>query len=158
MATKHSSPIGQWSEIEIANLISSTSGLLMLEDGRMTSLKSFIVESMPIDSVCFLIDGLDWGFVVFFEYALDLDIECSYIGANLAWIDEIQRFILLIDRLETMFLLNLPLNLKEHAAIERRRRQEHERVSRIFNEKYRTIGVRTLRSWRNRLKMNEWMI
>lgn len=41
-----------------------------------------------------------------------------------------------------MFLINLPLNLKEKAAIERRRREEQERISRIFNEKYRTIGVR----------------
>ena len=41
-----------------------------------------------------------------------------------------------------MFLVNLPLNLKEQAAIERRRREEQERISRIFNEKYRTIGVR----------------
>jgi hypothetical protein len=37
--------------------------------------------------------------------------------------------------------LNLPLNLKEQAAIERRRREEKERLSRIFNDKYRTIGV-----------------
>lgn len=40
-----------------------------------------------------------------------------------------------------MFLLNLPINVREQAAIERRRRQERERVSRIFNVKYRTIGV-----------------
>ena len=41
-----------------------------------------------------------------------------------------------------MFLVNLPVNLKEQAAIERRRREEQARLSRIFNEKYRTIGVR----------------
>lgn len=41
-----------------------------------------------------------------------------------------------------MFLVNLPMNLKEQAAIERRRREEQDRLSRIFNEKYRTIGVR----------------
>ncbi len=50
-----------------------------------------------------------------------------------------------IDRLlkenKRMFLLNLPINLKEQAAIERRRREENERLSRIFNVKYRTIGV-----------------
>jgi hypothetical protein len=40
-----------------------------------------------------------------------------------------------------MFLLNLPINIKEQAAIERRRREEKERLSRIFNVKYRTIGV-----------------
>jgi len=40
-----------------------------------------------------------------------------------------------------MFLFNLPINLKEQAAIERRRREEKERLSRIFNDKYRTIGV-----------------
>ncbi len=40
-----------------------------------------------------------------------------------------------------MFLLNLPVNTKELAAIERRRRAETERLSRIFNVKYRTIGV-----------------
>lgn len=36
-----------------------------------------------------------------------------------------------------MFLLNL----QEQAAIERRRREEKERLTRIFNVKYRTIGV-----------------
>ncbi|CAF3808911.1 unnamed protein product [Adineta steineri] len=40
-----------------------------------------------------------------------------------------------------MFLLNLPINIKEQAAIERRRHQEKERLSRIFNDKYRTIGI-----------------
>jgi hypothetical protein len=40
-----------------------------------------------------------------------------------------------------MFLLNLPINLKEQAAIERRQREEQERLARIFNVKYRTIGV-----------------
>lgn len=53
------------------------------------------------------------------------------------------RLFLCLDRSERrMFLINLPLNLKEKAAIERRRREEQERISRIFNEKYRTIGVR----------------
>jgi hypothetical protein len=41
-----------------------------------------------------------------------------------------------------MFLLNLPIDIKEQAAIERRRREEKERLSRIFNVKYRTIGVK----------------
>ncbi|CAF4974446.1 unnamed protein product, partial [Rotaria sp. Silwood1] len=40
-----------------------------------------------------------------------------------------------------MFLLNLPINLKEQAAIERRRSEEKKRLSRIFNVKYRTIGI-----------------
>ena len=40
-----------------------------------------------------------------------------------------------------MFLFNLPMNLKEQAAIERRRAEEKKRLNRIFNEKYRTIGV-----------------
>ncbi|CAF1074456.1 unnamed protein product [Didymodactylos carnosus] len=40
-----------------------------------------------------------------------------------------------------MFLLNLPSNPKELAAIERRRRNEKERQARIFNVKYRTIGI-----------------
>ena len=40
-----------------------------------------------------------------------------------------------------MFLLNLPVDTREQAAIERRRREEKERLSRIFNVKYRTIGV-----------------
>ena len=40
-----------------------------------------------------------------------------------------------------MFLLNLPVNVREQAAIERRRREEKERSSRIFNVKYRTLGV-----------------
>ena len=40
-----------------------------------------------------------------------------------------------------MFLLNLSNNLHEQAAIERRRREEKERLARIFNVKYRTIGV-----------------
>jgi len=40
-----------------------------------------------------------------------------------------------------MFLLNLPLNLKEHAAIERRQHEEKQRLARIFDEKFRTIGV-----------------
>ena len=40
-----------------------------------------------------------------------------------------------------MFKLNLPADLKEQAAIERRRRLEKERQSRIFNNKYRQIGI-----------------
>ncbi|CAF1098143.1 unnamed protein product [Adineta ricciae] len=40
-----------------------------------------------------------------------------------------------------MFLRNLPIDIREQAAVERRRRQEKERLSRIFNVKYRTIGV-----------------
>ncbi|CAF4310561.1 unnamed protein product, partial [Rotaria magnacalcarata] len=35
----------------------------------------------------------------------------------------------------------LPINIKEQAAIERRRSEEQKRLSRIFNVKYRTIGI-----------------
>ena len=44
-----------------------------------------------------------------------------------------------------MYKLDLPIDLKEQAAIERRRRLEKERQGRIFNNKYRLIGVRYLR-------------
>lgn len=40
-----------------------------------------------------------------------------------------------------MYKLDLPIDFKEQAAIERRRRIEKERQSRIFNNKYRLIGV-----------------
>ncbi|XP_072175585.1 RIB43A-like with coiled-coils protein 2 [Diadema setosum] len=40
-----------------------------------------------------------------------------------------------------MYKLDLPIDLKEQAAIERRRNLELERQSRIFNAKVRTIGV-----------------
>lgn len=40
-----------------------------------------------------------------------------------------------------MYKLDLPIDLKEAAAIERRRNLELERQSRIFNAKVRTIGV-----------------
>ena len=40
-----------------------------------------------------------------------------------------------------MYKLDLPIDLKEQAAIERRRRLEKERQSRIFNNRYRLIGV-----------------
>ena len=40
-----------------------------------------------------------------------------------------------------MFLLNLPINIKEQAAVERRQYEENQRLARIFDEKYRTIGV-----------------
>jgi hypothetical protein len=43
-----------------------------------------------------------------------------------------------------MYKLDLPIDLKEQAAIERRRRLEKERQSRIFNNKHRLIGVRFL--------------
>jgi hypothetical protein len=44
-----------------------------------------------------------------------------------------------------MYKLDIPLNLKETAAIERRRRAEKERQGRIFNSKYRQTGVRIVR-------------
>ncbi|CAF1241952.1 unnamed protein product [Adineta steineri] len=40
-----------------------------------------------------------------------------------------------------MYKLDLPIDHKEKAAIERRRRAEQERQGRIFNSKYRQIGV-----------------
>ncbi|CAF1288734.1 unnamed protein product [Adineta steineri] len=40
-----------------------------------------------------------------------------------------------------MYKLDIPLSLKEKAAIERRRRAEEERQGRVFNSKYRQIGV-----------------
>ena len=40
-----------------------------------------------------------------------------------------------------MYKLDLPIDLKEQAAIERRRRLEKERQGRIFNNKHRLIGV-----------------
>lgn len=40
-----------------------------------------------------------------------------------------------------MYKLDLPIDLKEKAAIERRRQLEKERQSRIFNNKHRLIGV-----------------
>ncbi|CAF1449051.1 unnamed protein product [Rotaria sp. Silwood1] len=40
-----------------------------------------------------------------------------------------------------MYKLDIPLDLKEIAAIERRRRAEKERQGRIFNAKYRQIGI-----------------
>ena len=40
-----------------------------------------------------------------------------------------------------MYKLDLPIDLKEAAAIERRRAQEEQRKARIFNSKTRVIGV-----------------
>jgi hypothetical protein len=40
-----------------------------------------------------------------------------------------------------MYKLDLPVDYKEAAAIERRRNMEEQRKSRIFNAKTRTIGV-----------------
>jgi hypothetical protein len=40
-----------------------------------------------------------------------------------------------------MYKLDLPIDLAEQAAVERRRRLEKERQSRIFNNKHRLIGV-----------------
>ena len=41
-----------------------------------------------------------------------------------------------------MYKLDLPIDYKEAAAIERRQNLEKQRQSRIFNAKVRTIGVR----------------
>ena len=40
-----------------------------------------------------------------------------------------------------MYKLDLPIDYKEAAAIERRRNQEEQRKSRIFNAKTRLIGI-----------------
>lgn len=40
-----------------------------------------------------------------------------------------------------MYKLDLPIDIKEKAAIERRRRAEKERQGRIFNARNRQIGV-----------------
>lgn len=40
-----------------------------------------------------------------------------------------------------MYKLDLPIDFKEQAAIERRRRLEKERQGRIFNNKFRQIGI-----------------
>lgn len=40
-----------------------------------------------------------------------------------------------------MYKLDLPVDYREAAAIERRRNMEKQRQSRIFNAKVRTIGV-----------------
>lgn len=40
-----------------------------------------------------------------------------------------------------MYKLDLPIDYKEAAAIERRRNQEEQRKSRIFNAKTRIIGI-----------------
>jgi hypothetical protein len=40
-----------------------------------------------------------------------------------------------------MYKLDIPLDLKEKAAVERRRRAEQERQGRVFNSKYRQTGV-----------------
>jgi len=40
-----------------------------------------------------------------------------------------------------MYKLDLPVDLKEAAAVERRRAQEEQRKTRIFNSKTRMIGV-----------------
>ena len=40
-----------------------------------------------------------------------------------------------------MYKLDIPLDLKEKAAIERRRRAEKERQGRIFNARHRQTGV-----------------
>jgi hypothetical protein len=40
-----------------------------------------------------------------------------------------------------MYKLDLPIDLREQSAIERRRRLEKERQARIFNNKHRLIGV-----------------
>ena len=40
-----------------------------------------------------------------------------------------------------MYKLDVPLDLKDKAAIERRRRAEKERQGRVFNAKYRQIWV-----------------
>ena len=40
-----------------------------------------------------------------------------------------------------MYKLDLPIDMREQSAIERRRRLEKERQERIFNNKHRILGV-----------------
>ena len=42
-----------------------------------------------------------------------------------------------------MYKIDLPVDMKETAAIQRRRNAELHRQSRIFNARVRTIGVKT---------------
>lgn len=44
-----------------------------------------------------------------------------------------------------MYKLDLPVDMKESAAIERRRNRELQRQSRIFNARVRTIGIDLMR-------------
>lgn len=43
-----------------------------------------------------------------------------------------------------MYKLDIPLDLKDQAAVERRRHAEKERQGRVFNSRYRQIGVSPL--------------
>jgi hypothetical protein len=53
-----------------------------------------------------------------------------------------KRFLIFISAFEIkMYKLDLPIDLREQSAIERRRRLEKERQARIFNNKHRLIGV-----------------
>jgi len=56
---------------------------------------------------------------------------------------EVILFLLFGRVLFNMYKLDIPLDLKEKAAIERRRRAEKERQGRVFNSKYRQTGVRS---------------
>lgn len=51
-----------------------------------------------------------------------------------------------------MYKLDLPVDMKESAAIERRRNRELQRQSRIFNARVRTIGVRAMYQKTNDMK------
>lgn len=46
-----------------------------------------------------------------------------------------------VEQRLNMYKLDIPLDLKEQAAVERRRRAEQERQGRVFNSRYRQIGV-----------------
>jgi len=50
-------------------------------------------------------------------------------------------FLFLVERSSGMYKVDIPLDLKDKAAIERRRREEQQRQGRVFNSKYRQIGV-----------------
>jgi len=55
-----------------------------------------------------------------------------------------------------MYKLDLPVDMKETAAIERRRIREQQRQSRIFNARVRTIGV-DLQSLEQQVDERKWM-
>ena len=55
-----------------------------------------------------------------------------------------------------MYKLDLPVDMHESAAIERRKIREQQRQSRIFNARVRTIGV-DVQSLEEQVKERKWM-
>ena len=66
----------------------------------------------------------------------------EYGGRCFVFLTETIEFISKAESIRvSMYKLDIPLDLKEKAAIERRRRAEQERQGRIFNSRHRQIGV-----------------